>query len=239
MRILYFSADSDAHTWVPALQTALQAVLPQVQVMPWHSGAPAADYAVVWKPPQQMLDEQPRLKAIFNLGAGVDAVMRLNFSAQTQLVRLDDAGMGAQMAEYVCHALIRHFREFAFYDVDAATRTWAPRGLRQRADFPVGIMGLGVLGERVARAVAQFDFPLVGWSRTPKSLPGVACFSGAGRCLFFRCRAVPKFPGCHPCAGMHGAPDTGDAKHFEPCQPVTAASASLCDQRGTRRALGG
>jgi glyoxylate/hydroxypyruvate reductase len=181
MRILYFSADSDAHTWVPALQTALQTVLPQVQVMPWHSGAPAADYAVVWKPPQQMLDEQPHLKAIFNLGAGVDAVMRLNFSAQTQLVRLDDAGMGAQMAEYVCHALIRHFREFASYDADAATRTWAPRRPRRRADFPVGIMGLGVLGERVARAAAQFDFPLVGWSRTPKSLPGVACFAGAGQ----------------------------------------------------------
>jgi glyoxylate/hydroxypyruvate reductase A len=44
--------------------------------------------------------------------------------------------------------------------------------------MPVGIMGLGMLGQRVARAVAQFDFPVNGWSRSPKDLPGVRCFSG-------------------------------------------------------------
>jgi glyoxylate/hydroxypyruvate reductase A len=40
-------------------------------------------------------------------------------------------------------------------------------------------MGLGVLGQRVARAVAQFDFPVNGWSRSPKQVPGVRCFHGA------------------------------------------------------------
>jgi glyoxylate/hydroxypyruvate reductase A len=30
----------------------------------------------------------------------------------------------------------------------------------------------------VAQAVAQFDFPVVGWSRTPKAVPGVRCFAG-------------------------------------------------------------
>jgi glyoxylate/hydroxypyruvate reductase A len=38
---------------------------------------------------------------------------------------------------------------------------------------------LGVLGQRVARAVAQFDFPVNGWSRTVKEVPGVRCFHGA------------------------------------------------------------
>jgi glyoxylate/hydroxypyruvate reductase A len=40
-------------------------------------------------------------------------------------------------------------------------------------------MGLGVLGARVAQAVAQFDFPVNGWSRTAKEVPGVRCFQGA------------------------------------------------------------
>ncbi|TAF72926.1 MAG: glyoxylate/hydroxypyruvate reductase A, partial [Curvibacter sp.] len=39
-------------------------------------------------------------------------------------------------------------------------------------------LGLGVLGERVAKAVAQFDFPVNGWSRSPKVLDGVQCFHG-------------------------------------------------------------
>jgi glyoxylate/hydroxypyruvate reductase len=175
MRITLCYADSGAAAW----QQELSALLPKAQVSIWASGDPAADYAVVRAPTQQFFDEQPQLKAAFNAGAGVDAVMKLQLPAHTQLVRLDDAGMAAQMAEYVCHTVIRHFREFAAYEADATTATWAPRMLRKRSDFTVGIMGLGVLGERVARAVAQFDFPVVGWSRTPKSLPGVTCFGGA------------------------------------------------------------
>ncbi|MEO8656701.1 MAG: NAD(P)-dependent oxidoreductase, partial [Ramlibacter sp.] len=42
-------------------------------------------------------------------------------------------------------------------------------------------MGLGVLGERVAQAVAHFEFPVLGWSRTPRQLPGVRCYAGAAQ----------------------------------------------------------
>jgi len=34
---------------------------------------------------------------------------------------------------------------------------------------------------RVAQSVAQFDFPVVGWSRSDKKLDGVRCFAGAGQ----------------------------------------------------------
>ena len=39
-------------------------------------------------------------------------------------------------------------------------------------------MGLGVLGERVSLALKQFDFPVLGWSRSAKHIAGVQCFSG-------------------------------------------------------------
>ena len=35
-----------------------------------------------------------------------------------------------------------------------------------------------MLGERVAKAVAQFEFPVLGWSRSPKQIEGVRVFSG-------------------------------------------------------------
>ena len=60
--------------------------------------------------------------------------------------RLDDAGMGVQMAEYVCHAVSRHFREFAAYETQARQGLWAQRTPPARAEFAVGILGLGVLG---------------------------------------------------------------------------------------------
>jgi glyoxylate/hydroxypyruvate reductase A len=54
-----------------------------------------------------------------------------------------------------------------------------------RADFPVGILGLGVLGEPVARAVQQFEFPVLGWSRTPRQLDGVRCLHGQAQLAEF------------------------------------------------------
>ena len=93
-------------------------------------------------------------------------------------MRLDDAGMSVQMAEYVCHALIRHFREFDFYEAEARAGRWSYRRPRERKDFAVGVMGLGVLGERVAKAIAQFEFPVNGWSRSAKTIDGLRCFAG-------------------------------------------------------------
>ena len=177
MKVVYYSADLDAAAWIPGLQAAL----PQAEISLWAPGAPRADYAVVWKPPQALLDEQIQLKALFNTGAGVDALMQLRLPAGVPVIRLDDAGMSVQMAEYVCHAVIRHFREFDGYEADMDHGKWSFRKPRSRLDFPVGILGLGVLGERVAKAVAQFDFPVNGWSQSPKSIPGVQSFQGAGQ----------------------------------------------------------
>ncbi|VTU35831.1 2-hydroxyacid dehydrogenase [Variovorax sp. RA8] len=174
MRIAVCLTDNRPDAWIEGLRAAL----PGADVQNWQPGAPQADHAVVWAPPQSFIDEQSRLRGIFNIGAGVDALLKLRLPPQTMVVRLDDAGMSVQMAEYVCHALIRHFREFDFYDAEARAARWAFRKPREREDFPVGVMGLGVLGERVARAVAQFEFPVNGWSRSPKAIEGLHCFAG-------------------------------------------------------------
>lgn len=164
MRISFCCTDTKAEPWLEGLRAAL----PQADVSVWQPGAPAADIAVVWAPPQQFLDEQPQLKALFNIGAGVDALLRLRITEHTAIVRLEDAGMAAQMAEYVCHALIRHFREFDVLEQAAQRGEWAYRKPRRRQDFAVGVLGLGVLGLRVAQALRQFEFTVHGWSQSPK-----------------------------------------------------------------------
>jgi glyoxylate/hydroxypyruvate reductase A len=174
MRISFCCTDTKPQPWVDGLK----AEFPDAQVSLWSAGDELADYAVVWMPPQQFFDEQTQIKGIFNIGAGVDALMKLRLPDGVPVVRLDDAGMSVQMAEYVCHAVIRHFREFDRYEADIAEGKWSYRKPRLRTDFPIGVMGLGVLGERVSRALAQFDFPVRGWSRSPKTIDGVQCFSG-------------------------------------------------------------
>lgn len=174
MRIAVCCSDTKVEPWLEGVRAAL----PGATVEAWTPGAPQADYAVVWAPPQQFLDEQRRLKALFNIGAGVDALVKLKMPPGAKVVRLDDAGMSVQMAEFVCHAVIRHFRELDGYGADVAQGKWSFRRPHRREEFPVGVMGLGVLGERVAKAVRQFEFPVLGWSRSPKAVDGVECHSG-------------------------------------------------------------
>ena len=175
MRIALCCTDTKAEPWLAGLRAAL----PQATVENWTPGASQADYAVVWAPPQAFVNQQVGLKAVFNIGAGVDALMALQIPAAMKVLRLDDAGMSVQMAEYVCHAVIRHFREFDGYEADVKLGKWSYRKPRSRADFPVGVMGMGVLGQRVAQAVAQFDFPVLGWSRTDRQVAGIRCYSAA------------------------------------------------------------
>jgi glyoxylate/hydroxypyruvate reductase A len=177
MNITFCCTDTHAEPWLAGLRATLPGALVEV----WQAGAPAADHAVVWAPPQQFFDEQRQLKGIFNIGAGVDALLKLQLPPQAVVVRLDDAGMSVQMAEYVCHAVIRHFREFDGYAADVAQGKWSYRKPRSRADFSVGVMGLGVLGERVARALRVFEFPVKGWSRSAKTIAGVQGFAGAAQ----------------------------------------------------------
>lgn len=178
MRILFHSSADDPAAWL----SALAAALPEASLCVWREGDDApADYAVVWKPPAAMLQGRHALKGIFNLGAGVDAILQLGdaLPAGVPVVRLDDAGMALQMAEYVTHAVLRYYRRFDELEAQVRAGKWN-RSLHpfRKSDFPVGILGLGVLGTKITQALAPFGFPLLGWSRSGKDIPGVSCHAG-------------------------------------------------------------
>lgn len=178
MRILLYRADGITDPWVAGFKAAL----PDVEVVIWQDGAAIApcDYAVLWSPTPPLLEQLAHVKAIFSTGAGVDAILKFaDVLPQVPLIRLGDAGMAVQMAEYVAYAVLRYFRRFDQYETLARRGQWQPLPQHQKEDFSVGVMGMGVLGKRVLDTLAQFDFPLRGWSRRAKQIDGVSCFSGA------------------------------------------------------------
>ena len=144
----------------------------------WAEGDPPSDYAVVWKPSQRFLDSQPALRAMFNAGAGVDALACLRLPKNVPVIRLEDAGMAEQMCEYVLHAVLHHYREFDIYAAQEAKRLWAPRPPRRKADYPVGILGYGVLGQAVAKSLISVGFQVVAWARTPRADAPIRVYSG-------------------------------------------------------------
>lgn len=160
MKIIFSSSARDAKNPKPWLD-AIAAALPDAEVWIWTPACVQgqADYAIVWAPPAELFATQRGLKAVFNIGAGVDGLMVLPYLPEgVPIVRLNDAGMTVQMAEYVCHALIRHTREFDVYAAQGKYQQWKMRQTINRTDFPVGVMGLGSIGARVAEAVAAFGY---------------------------------------------------------------------------------
>lgn len=176
MKIIYYNAfDPKDHGQLFAR------CMPQAEVRLWREGDSApADYALVWKPPAAMLANRNDLKAIFNLGAGVDAIMKLNdqIPAHVPIIRLEDAGMGEQMADYVSHAVLGYFRHFDQYRQETAQKKWLPKWPDKKQDFKIAVLGLGVLGSVIAMRLQQLNFPVMGWSRTQKALDVMDCYSG-------------------------------------------------------------
>jgi glyoxylate/hydroxypyruvate reductase A len=181
MNILYHMAGDDPAPWL----SDLAAHLPHARVRVWQAGdREPADYALVWKPPLELLQNRTGLKAVFNLGAGVDAILDFLdrhpdlLPPHVPLIRIEDAGMGAQMAEYVNHAIVRHFRRMNDYARQQQSGIWQPLAPRVQSGHYVGVMGMGALGAQVAASLAAAGFPVRGWSRSPKQVDGVQCYHG-------------------------------------------------------------
>ena len=177
MRLL-LHIPKEPHEWREAFARAL----PEAEIRMWTPGpAWQADYAAFWYPPRELLDGQVRLKAAFNLGAGVDATLKaLALPAGVPLVRLEDAGMAKQMEEYVAWAVLRYFRRLDEYAVQQARAEWTVHAPRRHDEFPVGVMGLGVLGTRLVANLRALGFPVLGWSAHAKAIEGVQAFGGRG-----------------------------------------------------------
>ena len=183
MRILLNRGDGVIAPWVQDFQAAL----PDAELVTWREGdtQPAGahcahcDYAVLWNPSPVLLAQLGGVKAVFLMGAGADALLKHGDALPAvPIVRLGDAGMAVQMAEYVAYATLRYFRRFDEYEEQARHGLWSPLPPHAKEAFTVGVMGLGKLGLRVAETMRGFGFPVRGWSRTPKDIPGVDCYAG-------------------------------------------------------------
>jgi glyoxylate/hydroxypyruvate reductase A len=177
MKVLLYRGDGVIEPWVRDFAAAL----PQAEVVAWREDAPVGhcDYAVLWAPPPALLGQLAQVRAIFLMGAGVDALLKLgDVLPDVPIVRLGDAGMGIQMAEYVAYAVLRYFRHFDEYEMQAQQGIWSQLQPHDKRDFTIGVMGMGKLGMRVIETMQHFGFPVRGWSRTPRDVPGVQCFAG-------------------------------------------------------------
>ena len=133
----------------------------------------------MWKPPEALFTQCHIRRAIFNLGAGVDALMAMRtLPRDVPVIRLEDAGMAIQMAEYVALAVLRAYREQDAYALAQREARWSPRRRLDKSTFCIGLLGVGVLGRGVLKALRALEFPVAGWSRSSGMIDDVTVASG-------------------------------------------------------------
>src|SRR4051812_38866550 len=151
----------------------------RVALLPDEAIDPATvQYAAVWKPAQGALAALPNLRVIFNLGAGVDALVADATLPQVPIVRVAIADLTGRMTEYVVLQVLTHHRQQLYLSECQRRKAWQPRFQWAASAIHVGVMGLGVLGRDAALALRGLGFRVAGWSASPKDIPGVECYSG-------------------------------------------------------------
>lgn len=147
-----------------------------------HDG-PAADIrlAVAWHPPDDAFERYPDLQAVCSIGAGVDNILACpSLRPDVDVIRVVDPAQAQMMSGFIAWHVIGHQRRFASYQAQQREERWQRLSQRRAQDVPVGILGFGEIGRRVAADLALLGFPVLVWSRTAKSTPqGVRGFHGA------------------------------------------------------------
>jgi glyoxylate/hydroxypyruvate reductase A len=178
MTIMISSPDWDPEPWAKLMRAA----------RPGASVTTATDaetlagvrYALVWKPEPGLLGRCPKLEVIFNLGAGVDAILEdETIPKAIPIVRIVDPNMTMRMAEWVVLQVLIHHRRHLAYQEQQREKLWKDLPDQPAAEhLTVGMMGLGALGLNAVNALKALRFDLTGWSRTRKEIDGVRCFHG-------------------------------------------------------------
>ncbi len=183
--IVYISPADPSERWRQALIPVLPEVNFDTDFHVWPDQMDGledpqnVDIAMVWRPPAGALKTFPNLKAVINLGAGVDSLMTdETYPEGVPLVRMLDPALTRHMSEFVVHRVLHFHRKLHIYDQMQRDHSWEELVQDNTLDKRVGILGLGNLGVDAARHLAPFGFRLAGWSRSEKHVDGVKSFYG-------------------------------------------------------------
>jgi glyoxylate/hydroxypyruvate reductase len=178
MAVLLSTKASAMEAWRDALLEVDPGL--EIRLFP-EAGDPAEiEAAVCWTAHDLAeLRRYPNLKLLVSMGAGVDHLLRPPGPPPgVPVARLVDERLTQGMTEWVLLNVLRFHRQDPDYRAQQSARTWRELPAPDTARRRIGILGLGALGGDAARALLTLGFPVMGWSRRERSMPGVECFHG-------------------------------------------------------------
>jgi len=172
MNILFASETEKPEFWLPLLERAL----PHDRFV--QSADEKIDVALVATPPAGTLEKLRGARLIQSLWMGVERLLEdPAYPRGVPLARLIDPGMVAAMSETVIAHVLDWHRHHYRYRQQKQDGVWKRYKQYLASDRTVGILGLGQLGTDAAGKLRALGFNVAGFSRRPKSIPGVESFT--------------------------------------------------------------
>ena len=183
MAVLLATSKSASAGAVEAWRTALLAVDPALDLRARDDAfAPEEIETVVLWGAQDLavLRGYPNLKLIVSMGAGVDHLVRPPGPPPgVPVARLKDTRLTQGMVEWTLLNVLRFHRQDPEYRALQQAREWEELPAPDTASRRIGVLGMGEIGSAAARTLAGLGFPVMGWSRRPKRMPGIESFHAA------------------------------------------------------------
>jgi glyoxylate/hydroxypyruvate reductase A len=174
---IYFAATAVWPEFADLLPAALAQAGIEARIL-LEPGDPAAVDYIIYAPSAALQDFTPftRCKAVLSLWAGVERIVG-NTTLTQPLCRMVDDGLTEGMVEWVVGHTLRHHLGMDRHIVNPG-HVWDPTCPPLARERPVAMLGMGALGTACARALAALNFPVTGWSRSPKEVAGIRCLHG-------------------------------------------------------------
>jgi glyoxylate/hydroxypyruvate reductase A len=132
-----------------------------------------AEAALAWRIPKGSFAAAPRIRWVQTLTAGVEGWLARADLPATLTLTCARGTHRVQMPENILGALFHLTKPFAASERDQTARRWTRRVSEPLAGKTLGILGLGAIGQEVARKAAALELTVIGTRREPVSVPHV------------------------------------------------------------------
>lgn len=177
MAILVLTSPLPAEPFIDALR----ALAPGIPVWSEADGPPAdrVEALLAWRLKPGTVARYPRLRVVCSVGAGAEKLLVDDLPEHVTVTRVVDPLQAQEIAQYVLACTLRFTRELPLYEHQQSRVEWRRHPVRPASRCRVGLLGLGAVGQAVARAFAPLGYEVAAWVRRDREWLGVQVFSGA------------------------------------------------------------
>jgi glyoxylate/hydroxypyruvate reductase A len=167
-------------SYIQEWKIALLAQAPNldIRIYPELGDINEIEFLLVFSVPDDFFKGFPHVKAVLALSAGIDDILaNPSLFSDIPIVRIMDPFMASDICQYAVTYVLNHVKRVDHWKNLQQQHKWGKEPPYDFSKKTIGVMGLGFLGEKVARALSQLDFSVNGWSQSSKEIPQVRVYT--------------------------------------------------------------